>query len=68
MACSFYFSCFFKQKAYLESRFRSSEPVTKRALSEAGANMERGLKSSRVGACPCNPSHSQAPTPARCTI
>lgn len=27
-----YFSCFFKQKAYLESRFRSSEPVTKEHL------------------------------------
>ena len=44
MACSLYFSCFFNQKAYLESRFRSSEPVTKRAFREAGVNIERGLK------------------------
>ena len=58
----------FTTKAHLGSRFRSSEPIKKRALRKAGNNInKRDLEASRVVACPCDSSHPQVPTTTRCT-
>lgn len=56
-------------KAYLEPRFGSSEPVTKRTVRKGSANTsKRGLAASRVVVLVLAPPHHHAPALARCTI
>lgn len=61
------FSCFFDYKAHLESRFRSSESVTQRAIRRAGAD-KRALEATRVVGCLWASSHPQEPALAMCAI
>lgn len=63
------FSCFFDSKSHLESRFRSSESVIKRAIRRAGADTnERGLEATRVVGCLCASSHPQETALTMCAI